>query len=102
MIYVAFNDVPAQHSYLDERFGLFIIVVLGETIVAVTSATADTEWQVPAAATAIAGLGPLIFNLAFASASVVPGDVENTLQRISSDVSSPLFQSGMSRTSGKC
>ncbi|MGI9665887.1 MAG: low temperature requirement protein A [Acidimicrobiia bacterium] len=52
--------VPLDVSHLPERFGLFTILVLGETIVAVTLGLSHVSWQV---ATSIAG----IFGIAIAT-----------------------------------
>ncbi len=43
--YLTIRSVPAQVSHMDERFGLFVIIVLGEAIVAVATGVADTQWQ---------------------------------------------------------
>lgn len=53
--YVTIKSVPAQVSHMDERFGLFVIIVLGEAIVAVATGVADTRWQWRATLTAIGG-----------------------------------------------
>ncbi|MBE9063352.1 low temperature requirement protein A [cf. Phormidesmis sp. LEGE 11477] len=42
--YLTVRDVPAQNSHMDERFGLFTIIVLGEAIVAVAAGVAGTTW----------------------------------------------------------
>lgn len=55
IVYVTLEDVPAQRSHMDERFGLFTIVVLGETILGVASGTSDSHWQATAVITGIAG-----------------------------------------------
>lgn len=43
--YLTIRNVPTQESHMDERFGLFVIIVLGEAIIAVASGVADTVWQ---------------------------------------------------------
>ncbi len=43
--YLTIRNVPTQESHMDERFGLFVIIVLGEAIIAVASGVADTAWQ---------------------------------------------------------
>lgn len=48
---------PLDVSHLPERFGLFTILVLGETIVAVTVGLGHVEWQW---ATTIAGISGLV------------------------------------------
>lgn len=47
---------PLDVSHLPERFGLFTILVLGETIVAVTVGLSHVEWQWPTVIAGIAGL----------------------------------------------
>jgi low temperature requirement protein LtrA len=44
-------------SHLQERFGLFTLIVLGESIVSVASATANGSWNLWATGAAIAGFG---------------------------------------------
>lgn len=53
--YVTIRSVPAQVSHMDERFGLFVIIVLGEAIVAVATGVAGTQWQWWAALTGLCG-----------------------------------------------
>ena len=48
-------SIPVHTSHLPERFALFTIIVLGESVVAVALGTADSEWQLSSAA--IAALG---------------------------------------------
>lgn len=43
--YLTIRSVPAQKSHMDERFGLFVIIVLGEAIVAVAAGVSETDWQ---------------------------------------------------------
>lgn len=43
--YLTIRSVPTQKSHMDERFGLFVIIVLGEVIVAVATGVAGTDWQ---------------------------------------------------------
>lgn len=43
VIEAAYSDVP----HMVERLGLFVIIVLGEGVVRITSAAADTVWDVP-------------------------------------------------------
>ncbi|MEO1445884.1 MAG: low temperature requirement protein A [Cyanobacteria bacterium J06635_11] len=47
--------VPQQESHMDERFGLFVIIVLGEAIIAVVSGVADTAWEWQSVLTASGG-----------------------------------------------
>jgi low temperature requirement protein LtrA len=47
--------IPVDPSHVPERFGLFTIIVLGESVVAVALGTADEDWRVASALTA--GLG---------------------------------------------
>ncbi|RLE12083.1 MAG: low temperature requirement protein A [Actinobacteria bacterium] len=47
---------PLDVSHLPERFGLFTILVLGETIVAVTVGLSHVEWQLNTTIAGVAGL----------------------------------------------
>ena len=49
-------SVPLDVSHLPERFGLFTILVLGESIVAVTVGLGHVSWQVATTVTGIAGI----------------------------------------------
>jgi low temperature requirement protein LtrA len=49
------SSIPVHASHVPERFALFTIVVLGESVVAVALGAADSEWQ--ASSAAIAALG---------------------------------------------
>ena len=53
--YVGFSDIPRPTSQLPERLGLFTILVLGETVLAVAVGASGTEWGVASAITALAG-----------------------------------------------
>ncbi len=53
--YATIRSVPQQVSHMDERFGLFVIIVLGEAIIAVATGVADLQWRWYEALTAIAG-----------------------------------------------
>ncbi len=53
--YATIKQVPAQVSHMDERFGLFVIIVLGESIVSVAGGVAEAEWQWRTVLTAAAG-----------------------------------------------
>jgi low temperature requirement protein LtrA len=53
--YATIRSVPAQVSHMDERFGLFVIIVLGEAVLAVATGVADSNWQWTAALTALSG-----------------------------------------------
>jgi low temperature requirement protein LtrA len=50
------KDVPTDTTHLPERFGLFIIIVLGESIVNVVATLDRKVWGVPAAASAFLAL----------------------------------------------
>jgi low temperature requirement protein LtrA len=50
-----FASVPVHANHVPERFALFTIVVLGESVLAVALGVADQEWALSAAV--IAGLG---------------------------------------------
>ncbi|MGD1853648.1 MAG: low temperature requirement protein A [Leptolyngbyaceae cyanobacterium] len=43
--YLTIRQVPVQKSHMDERFGLFVIIVLGEAIIAVATGVSQTDWQ---------------------------------------------------------
>ena len=43
--YLTIRHVPQQESHMDERFGLLVIIVLGEAIIAVATGVAGTNWQ---------------------------------------------------------
>jgi low temperature requirement protein LtrA len=47
--------LPVHESHLPERFGLFILIVLGETVVSVTAASANIEWSLRAGLVAAGG-----------------------------------------------
>lgn len=49
------RSIPQQDSHMDERFGLFIIIVLGEALIAVASGVSDTNWGVPSVLSAVGG-----------------------------------------------
>lgn len=53
--YATIRSVPAQVSHMDERFGLFVIIVLGEAILAVASGFTEANWQWQTALAAIGG-----------------------------------------------
>lgn len=55
LTYLTIREVPAQVSHMDERFGLFVLIVLGEAVVAVSTGVADTTWNVSALLTALCG-----------------------------------------------
>ena len=48
--------VPLDVSHLPERFGLFTILVLGESIAAVVAGLSDLSWEVASTAAAILGV----------------------------------------------
>ncbi len=48
---------PAHPSHLPERFGLFTMIVLGEQIVSVASATANGDWDLLPTLAAVGGFG---------------------------------------------
>lgn len=53
--YATIRSVPVQVSHMDERFGLFVIIVLGEAIVSVASGVSGIKWQWQETLTAISG-----------------------------------------------
>lgn len=46
---------PVDREHLEERFGLFTIIVLGESVIAVVVGTDVAAWEGPAVAAAVAG-----------------------------------------------
>ncbi len=52
--YLTIRNVPVQKSHMDERFGLFVIIVLGEAIVSVAAGVSETDWQLNSV---LAGVG---------------------------------------------
>ncbi|MEM9505851.1 MAG: low temperature requirement protein A, partial [Cyanobacteria bacterium P01_E01_bin.43] len=53
--YLTIRTVPTQKSHMDERFGLFVIIVLGEAIIAVSTGVSETAWQWQSALTGAGG-----------------------------------------------
>jgi low temperature requirement protein LtrA len=53
--YVTARRVPQQVSHMPERFGLFVIIVLGESVIAVGAGIADVDWRWPGVVAATAG-----------------------------------------------
>ncbi|MEO0457673.1 MAG: low temperature requirement protein A [Cyanobacteria bacterium P01_A01_bin.114] len=53
--YLTIRNVPTQKSHMDERFGLFVIIVLGEAIIAVATGVSQTDWQWRSALTGMGG-----------------------------------------------
>ena len=51
----AMASAPVHASHLPERFGLFTIIVLGESLVAVVVGLGDTDWQLRSGFVATAG-----------------------------------------------
>jgi low temperature requirement protein LtrA len=49
------QEMPAQTSHLPERFGLFTLVVLGESVVVTGTAVSGTDWNWPSVLTASLG-----------------------------------------------
>jgi low temperature requirement protein LtrA len=47
--------IPTSASHLPERWALFTLIVLGESVVAVAAGTAGTNWRVASSAAAILG-----------------------------------------------
>jgi low temperature requirement protein LtrA len=50
-----FNAIPVHGSHVPERFALFTIIVLGETIVVVALGTSGSEWAASSAVVAVLG-----------------------------------------------
>jgi low temperature requirement protein LtrA len=53
--YLRGGDVPRHRSHMPERFGLFTLIVLGESVIAVSLGTARADWAVGSVLTAILG-----------------------------------------------
>jgi low temperature requirement protein LtrA len=54
-------DVPHDAAHLPERYGLFTIILMGESMVAVTTGMEHQEyWSVRAAASAVLGIGLIV------------------------------------------
>jgi len=53
--YSTVRSVPGHVSHMPERFGLFTLIVLGESIVVLTSGVVDTSWQPVSSLTAVGG-----------------------------------------------
>ena len=49
------RQVPVDAAHVPERFALFTMIVLGESVVAVAIGTADGDWQTASATTAALG-----------------------------------------------
>ena len=55
LTYATLPDLPSQVSHMPERFGLFTIIVLGESVVAVGVALGELELTVPVIGACLAG-----------------------------------------------
>ena len=55
IVYLVFETIPVQVSHFPERLGLFTILVLGETMLAVAAGTTGIDWFVPSGFTALGG-----------------------------------------------
>jgi low temperature requirement protein LtrA len=53
--YSTFRSVPGHASHMPERFGLFTILVLGESVIILTSGVIDTSWQPGSVLAAVGG-----------------------------------------------
>ena len=53
----AYHGQPFDSSHIPERYGLFTIIVLGESIVAVAAGISSTGWEFGTALTAATGFG---------------------------------------------
>lgn len=53
----AYRGQPFDSSHIPERYGLFTIIVLGESVVAVAAGISSTGWHVAPALTAATGFG---------------------------------------------
>ena len=55
IVYLVFDEVPVQTSHFPERLGLFTILVLGETILAIAVGAEGTDWILRSGLTALGG-----------------------------------------------
>ena len=53
--YLPREDIPRHSSHMPERFGLFVLIVLGESVIAVSVGTANAHWAFESVATAALG-----------------------------------------------
>jgi low temperature requirement protein LtrA len=53
--YLRGGDIPRHSSHMPERFGLFALIVLGESVIAVSVGTAHAHWAFSSVATAALG-----------------------------------------------
>jgi low temperature requirement protein LtrA len=53
--YATIRSVPVQVSHMDERFGLFVIIVLGEAVISVANGVSGIQWHWQETLTAIGG-----------------------------------------------
>jgi low temperature requirement protein LtrA len=53
--FLVLDDAPVQRSHLPERFGLFTIVVLGESVLVTGVGVSDTEWATSSVVVAVLG-----------------------------------------------
>jgi len=55
LAYLTLRVPPAHASHLPERLGLFTLIVLGESIIAVAMGTTETGWALPSTSIAVLG-----------------------------------------------
>ena len=55
IVYLVFDEIPVQSSHFPERLGLFTILVLGETILAIAAGAEGTDWILRSGVTALGG-----------------------------------------------
>lgn len=85
------TDVPLHLEHLPERFSLFIILVLGEAVAAVTHGVHDADWNASAVAVAVvsfvlaAGLWWSYFDLAGAGAKRLLAETDSRRSSITHD-----------------
>jgi low temperature requirement protein LtrA len=53
--FLVLDEAPVQRSHVPERFGLFTIVVLGESVLVTGVGVSDTEWAAGSVAVAVLG-----------------------------------------------
>ena len=55
IVYLVFDEIPVQLSHFPERLGLFTILLLGETIIAIAAGTDVSDWILRSGITALGG-----------------------------------------------
>ncbi|MBD2067966.1 low temperature requirement protein A [Leptolyngbya sp. FACHB-671] len=74
--------LPPHPQHLPERFGLFTIIVLGETIIAVVNGLAEQHWDISSAIAALFG-----FSIAFSLWWIYFDNLSGSVMRLAEDAS---------------